>query len=301
MLGIVSTETLKKFLQDLVNKFKNRFYNSDYGEEAADYISNVWQEITKSREDIYVSEYSHNTIFSTISQQDSIILKIKGEIYPDKVVIIGAHLDSILEDEASVPQTNPQMKAPGADNNGAGISLLTEVIRAIVFSGYRPRNSIEIMAIAAAEPNLLGSNDIASYYKSKGREVLGMLSFDKIGYKDKHKATICFGNDKDSDSDQTNYLIKLMGQYLPDVSHGIKNCKEKFVNLKRVNCSDNTPFTNNGFPATMVSECEFSPHHNKESDNITHVNIDQVSEFTKLALAYIAERGGGKQIKYNMF
>ena len=66
------------------------------------------------------------------------------------------------------------MIAPGADDDGSGIAVLTEVLRIIVMSGYKPEKTVQIMGFAIEEIGLVGSREIASEYKRKGKNVIGM-------------------------------------------------------------------------------------------------------------------------------
>ena len=63
----------------------------------------------------------------------------------DQVIIIGAHLDSVVE-------------GPGTNDNGSGAAALLEVSRQIGLHGYAPRNKIRFAWWGAEEEGLIGSN-----------------------------------------------------------------------------------------------------------------------------------------------
>ena len=59
--------------------------------------------------------------------------------------------------------------APGLDDDGSGVMVLLEILRVVVETGFKPQKNVQLMAFAAEEVGLLGSDQIAKDYKSKGR------------------------------------------------------------------------------------------------------------------------------------
>ena len=184
--------------------------------------------------------------------------------------------------------------APGADDNGSGISVLTQTLRAIVRAGYMPRKTIEIIGFAMEEVGLQGSNDIASQYKSSGIHVLGMLNFDMVGYKGK-------GKDIYISRDFSNYrfsqfLSELLSIYFPELTKEFMECTYE--------CSDHAMFYKNNFPASMGTAAKkpndpktFNPDYHSERD--IHVDRYHMSNFAKLAVVYIAEVAKGSATNQN--
>ena len=81
----------------------------------------------------YVESYtSHN-----------VIAEITGSESPEKIVALGAHLDS-------------WDVGTGALDDGAGIAIITEAARLILDLGQRPKRSIRVIYFAAEEIGLLG-------------------------------------------------------------------------------------------------------------------------------------------------
>ena len=60
--------------------------------------------------------------------------------------------------------------APGLDDDGSGVMVLLEILRVVVETGFKPQKNVQIMAFASEEVGLLGSDQIAKYYKSEGRD-----------------------------------------------------------------------------------------------------------------------------------
>ena len=76
--------------------------------------------------------------------------------------------------------------APGLDDDGSGVMVLLEILRAGVETGFKPKKNVQLMAFAAEEVGLLGSDQIAKDYKSKGRdygpEMCDTVPFERRGY-----------------------------------------------------------------------------------------------------------------------
>lgn len=73
----------------------------------------------------------------------NVIGEITGAKHPEKIVALGAHLDS-------------WDVGTGALDDGAGIAIITEAARLIMESGHRPDRSIQVIYFAAEEIGLWG-------------------------------------------------------------------------------------------------------------------------------------------------
>jgi leucyl aminopeptidase len=78
--------------------------------------------------------------------------------------------------------SNPSTSgAPGADDNASGIAVVTETLRAIIASGFKPKRTIKFIGYAAEEVGLRGSKAIAQDYKNQGLNIVGVAQFDMVG------------------------------------------------------------------------------------------------------------------------
>ena len=92
------------------------------------------------------------------------------------VTIIGAHHDSVNWDF-------PLLSAPGADDDASGTATTLEVFRVLVRMGYEPIDGpVEFHWWAGEEAGLLGSQDVARYYRETGVNVGGILNLDEVAY-----------------------------------------------------------------------------------------------------------------------
>ena len=282
----IHTRRMSDFLNLLVGSFKNRYLYSKNGMEAADLIYKEWSLISSLRKDIEVNKYKHPGF-----EQNSVILTIPGTVDDKEIVILGAHLDSILRAESDIYCANKpsrrKIKAPGADDNASGVTVLTEAISTLIDTDYRPQKTIQFMAYALEECQIeLGSEQIAKRYKEEGKNVVSMINFDMVGYHNKITSQkICIKSGEYTNQDQDHFLEKLMEHHMNDIPFRVisNNCT----------CSDHVSWTEYGFPASYLMECETSPYLHSEADTVENVDILLVRKYAQLAVVYIAETTKG--------
>ena len=102
----------------------------------------------------------------------NIFVELKGEKPPEKVLVIGAHYDTV-------------MGTPGADDNASGVAGLLELAR--LLSNRVFDKTIQLVAFTLEEPpffrsGLMGSQVYAKSLKQKGIDVEGMICLEMIGY-----------------------------------------------------------------------------------------------------------------------
>ncbi|MDC9512313.1 M20/M25/M40 family metallo-hydrolase [Pseudoalteromonas sp. CST5] len=267
LMSSISTVNLDSTVNSLTS-FNNRYYTSQTGIDAANWLNTYWQQIAQSRSDISIATYPHNWA------QSSVIVTIEGNEKADEIVIIGGHLDSIN-------QSNPSNgRSPGADDNASGIAVLSEALRAIVQTNYKPQRTIQIMAFAAEEVGLRGSSDIASSYQSQGKNVVGMVQFDMTGNNGSLEDIVMMTDY--TNNAQNQFLAALLDTYLPQLNYGFDQCG--------YGCSDHASWYQQGFAASMPFESKMG-----DINPLIHTQIDNqfdaqhASKFAKLAVSYIAE------------
>ena len=259
-----------------MSAFANRYYKTNVGASASTWLLNKWKTMTSGRSDISVTQFSHSFL------QKSVILTIQGTDNASEVVVLGAHIDSILQG-ATMTETT---RAPGADDDASGIASLTEALRAIVASGYKPRRTIKFMGYAAEENGLLGSKDIAASFKANNTRVAGVFQLDLTDYKG--STTDIWMVSDYTDNSQNAFIINLVKAYLPGVTVTSEPCGYA--------CSDHGSWNSNGFYASFPCEASDSQDNpNMHTANDTYAFLgnkaDHALKFAKLALAYAVELG----------
>ncbi|MFH1723007.1 MAG: M20/M25/M40 family metallo-hydrolase [Elusimicrobiota bacterium] len=262
------TRTIEK-----LSSFHNRYYEADSGVASSRWIRDHWKEIAADRQDISVELFAHERW-----PQESVVLTITGRTEPDKVVVIGGHADSLAG-----WRRRDTSRAPGADDNASGIGVMTEALRVLVESGYRPAKTIKLIAYAAEEVGLRGSQKIAEAFERGGVDVLGVVQFDMTNYKGSAEDIYLISDY--TDATQNAFLGRLIDEYVK-VPWGYTECGYA--------CSDHASWHRRGFAASFG----FEASHNEVNPDI-HTSRDTLAtsgghsrhsaNFAKLAVAYLAE------------
>nr|WP_152088273.1 M28 family metallopeptidase [Pseudoalteromonas sp. A25] len=267
LLGYVFASNLTNTVNTLTG-FHNRYYTQQTGVDAAQWIKGHWEQLSASRSDITVEYYNHSW------SQSSVIVTIPGAEKPDEIVVIGGHLDSI---NSSSPSSG---RAPGADDNASGIAVLSEALRAIVASDFKPKRTIQIMGYAAEEVGLRGSKAIAQAYKSQNKNVVGMVQFDMSGRNGSTQDIVMMTDY--TNGAQNQFLGQLIDTYLPTISYGFDQCG--------YGCSDHASWYQQGYAASMPFESSMSDINRKiHTVNDTEFDAEHSVKFAKLAVTYLAE------------
>ncbi|MEI2454126.1 M20/M25/M40 family metallo-hydrolase [Lysobacter firmicutimachus] len=279
-LSQVAEANIRGTINHLSTSYPNRYYASTHGRTSASWIKDNWLSLANGRSDVSAELYTGCT---TCSTQPSAILTIQGTDLPNEVVVLGAHLDSI-----SSTGSGDSMNAPGADDDASGIATLTEVARIALASGWKPKRTIKFMGYAAEEVGLRGSKAIATDFKNRGINVVGVLQLDMTNYRTSGTPEVRLVSDY-SNAALQQFLRDLHSTYLGGTL-GSYTCG--------YGCSDHASWTSAGFPAAIYFEGGtssggyFSSIHtpNDKLSNMGNSASNSVP-FAKLGLAFLGELG----------
>ncbi len=269
LLAQVKEEPIADLITTL-SAYRNRGYRSATGVDASKWLQQRWARFAEGRPDISVAPFRHGSF-----PQESVVVTMLGSREPEKVVVIGGHLDCVAG--------YGDKPAPGADDNASGVAATHEVLRALIEGGYRPAKTIKFIAFAAEEAGLLGSGEIAAAFKRDGVRVEGMLNLDMVNYKGS-QGDIYFVTDNTS-AGQNAFLGGLIDAYL-GYSWGEFKCG--------YGCSDHASWTKNGYPASTPFETLFKEHNpfiHTGNDTLANSggNASHALKFARLGVAYAVE------------
>lgn len=266
-----------------LSSYQNRYYASATGKLSAEWIRDSWQALAGSRSDVTTELF---TACSNCSTQPSVILTIQGADFPDEIVVLGGHLDSINGSAGGSLSQN----APGADDDASGIATLTEVIRIALADGWRPKRTVKFMAYAAEEVGLRGSRAIAQSFRASNQNVVGALQLDMTNYKYGPVADMQLITDY-SNPDMKTFLVDVFDRYLAPLglTRGTYTCG--------YGCSDHASWTSSGYPSAMMFEAgdvsgDF-PYIHTTGDTLANMgeSAEHSAKFAKLGLAFLGELG----------
>lgn len=209
----------------------------------------------------------------------SVILTIDGANTPDEFVIIGGHIDSTswIRDDA-----------PGADDNASGIASLNEMVRVLLAKEFVPNRTIEVMAYAAEEIGLVGSDEIANDYSDRGVNVVAYVQFDMTGYEGSND-DIYITTDSYNSSSLNGYLVDLMNYYNSSGSHSFTYN----YTACGYGCSDHASWAQYGYDTSFPFEAAMgqdNPEIHTPQDVYSFFDTpDHSVKFTKLGLEFLIE------------
>ncbi|KAL0954970.1 hypothetical protein HGRIS_003900 [Hohenbuehelia grisea] len=272
IIDSIKVENLQAYLRDLSN-FHTRYYRSDTGAAASEWIRTTLRGIAANRADVSIHEFKHSWV------QSSTILKIAGTSgSTGPVTIIGGHMDSIN-------QRNPRTgRSPGADDDGSGSVVIMEAFRALVAADFKPTNPVEFHWYAGEEGGLLGSQAIAAEYKKTGVNVGSYMQLDMTAYPGSSPSISLVTDNTDAG---LNDFVKQLVTTYTKVPVTTTRCGYA--------CSDHASWTKNGFRATMPFEAPMgkdNPKIHTDGDTVDAPGFswEHAHEFVKLAVSYIYER-----------
>ncbi len=275
VLNLIDVQNIEDHILELEN-YGTRYHTFASATQSAVDLKAKWEAMATlyGRTDVSVRLYNHLS-----TQMPSVIMTIDGAEFPDEFVIVGGHLDSTSN------QGNND--APGADDDASGIASITEAVRALFEAGFVPKRSIEIMAYAAEEIGLVGSEEIAADYSSNNVNVTAYVQFDMTNYNGSGQ-DVYFITDF-TDGTLNSFLMQLMDHYNASGSHTFTYG----TSLCNYGCSDHASWHNEGYMAAFPFEASFGQHNpniHTASDTYSFTGTaEHAVKFSKLCSEFLIE------------
>ena len=190
------------------------------------------------------------------TRQNVVGIKV-GTVHPEEIVILGAHLDATSQ--------SPQTLAPGAEDNATGSAAVTELAR--LLASVETERTIHFVLFGGEEQGLFGSAAYASMAAADGWNVIGVLTFDMVGYDDPAGAQLWVEGFVSGNSSQ--WLVQLVRQHAETYA-GLS----VYVYPNDGFGSDHVPFHEQGFPSMLAIENEWDsyPCYHRTCDTIDWVS-----------------------------
>ncbi|MCX6105826.1 MAG: M20/M25/M40 family metallo-hydrolase [Proteobacteria bacterium] len=273
------TRVNEKNIRNDINELSaipTRFHKSATGRNVADYLLGKYKALRGNRSDVTVSTFDHGSD----TAQRSLVVRIKGKVHPDEVIVLGSHLDSVNW------QDGVSQRAPGADDNASGTATNLEIFRILMEGRAELDRSLEIHAYAAEEIGLVGSQNMARAYRSKGTNIIAMMQIDMDLYKDASETDKIWFVTNNTNDAFNNALGNLVDLYI-----GLPWEKRSLSG----GSSDHAAWHREGFAAAFPFENpdNHNPHIHTADDTIENSGAFSLAAgFAKLGLAYVAHFGG---------
>ncbi|MFZ5516065.1 MAG: M28 family peptidase [Candidatus Zhuqueibacterota bacterium] len=272
-LDQVSQDSMRASIQRLQD-FVTRYTYSDSILPAGQWIFDQYKKYgytdVKFDSFFYHNEYHRNVVATK-----------PGLIYPDSVIMIGGHYDSIIRGGSG----NPFDTAPGAEDNGSGTVSALESAR--ILAGHDFEATLKFVAWDAEEVGLVGASAYADEAAAKNEPISIFINFDMIGYQhpaDPLRDFIIYTNEPSRPFAQlladmaTTYTTLLA--IIPGNSGG----------------SDHVPFQQNGYRAIFGFEGQYdfshNPNYHMPTDLVQNMDFDFYQETVQSGLATIIYLAG---------
>jgi aminopeptidase YwaD len=171
------------------------------------------------------------------------------------IVIIGGHIDSVSA-------------GPGANDNAAGVAVVTELGRAIQNRTYP--FEIRLVAFGAEEVGLIGSREyVAAMSDDERQRVVGMINLDMIGV----GSQLRFGGTPDLVG-QAMSAAASVGETANRMSGGMGSA------------SDHASFTDAGMPGVFIYRSE-DPNYHTANDRFEYVEPRHLDGTGRIVLALL--------------
>lgn len=265
---MVSVDNLRATVQWLSN-YPSRFHkgNSKHVEDLAEKVKALLANVPYP--------YQVELINHTQTKQKTLKVRLEGKDHPEEIIVLGAHLDSIVNWGGSG-------NAPGADDNASGSSNIFETLRIIAAQPQASR-SIEFFWYAGEEGGLIGSGEIAKTYKQSNANVISVMQLDMTLYPGDGELVM---------GDMTDFTNPWLRTY-------VKNLNDFYVGAQwkedkcGYGCSDHASWHRQGYATIMTFEATFDKM-NQELHTTRDVISPKLSfthsaAFTKLAVAYVMD------------
>ena len=201
---------------------------------------------------VYIHTWDQNSLPNIIAEK-------RGQLYPDSIIILGAHYDSYA------------IGAPGADDNASGTSGVMETARILASSDFEI--TIRFICFSGEELGLLGSNAYANQLNTNNENLKLMINLDMISYVSPgFEPTVNIVYNPESEFMYNNY-IEAIEAYLPEFLYNDAHTSGF------ANASDHASFWNHGYPAIFLIDCtDFSApnfnHNIHSNDDIVGISAN---------------------------
>jgi len=266
MMDVISIENLKAHVRN-IHFDRNPYDRSLELEQAAQYIRREFLKIgLEVKEDLFHWE---GRTYRNISAEK------RGTTSPDKVLILGAHYDTVPG-------------SPGADDNSSAIAVLLEVARNI--QKVSLGSTLELVAFALEECGYAGSIHYAERAREGGEKILGMISLEMVGftgprqdyppyldpkyYPNVGDFIVIIGNERSKELLET--VRRSFKTCIPQLPSEFLLVPGNGEGLEETRLSDHSPFWDQGFSALMVTDTAFlrNPNYHLPSDTMETLDFE---------------------------
>lgn len=250
-----------------LSAYQNRSATKETGVATAHWLKKEFDDLAAH----YGRTDTQSYFVSTGRYKQPSLVTVIGKDIAAPAVVLGAHMDTL------------DGIMPGAGDDASGSSSVMEAARVLMASQSTLDHPVYIIWYAAEERGLIGSQHVVAHFLKHSIPVKAVVQFDMTGYRvDAQDPTMWVYRDY-TDTALSDFIANLIETYI-HVPVDYSSCG--------YGCSDHASWTEEGIPAAFPCESNFEEHNpyiHSASDTVDLLNLEHMTNFTKLAIAFALE------------
>ena len=218
------------------------------------------------------------------ANQQNVIAVLPGTAESNQVIVIMAHYDTRPSD-----MLDGVSRAPGANDNGAGVALLIETAR--LLSSRQWNQTIIFAALAAEEQGTFGAKNLVQNLMLDNVQVVASINYDGVGGNPGIPQTIrLFAPDlvQSSSGQVARYFDYLTRLYMPTFPITIIDGMDR-----EDRWGDQREFIFAGMPSMRLTQSVEDPSYlNSTRDSWTAIDFNYLEKVTKMTVAVVGNMAG---------
>ncbi|MBS4028130.1 MAG: M20/M25/M40 family metallo-hydrolase [Ignavibacteriales bacterium] len=270
LVNQVDSARLYEFMAQL-QSFKTRYAGNASGRDSLA-RSRDW--LIQQFSSFGYTDIQQHTFTQSGNQLQNVIVTKTGTLYPDSIVILCGHYDTV--------------NGPGINDNGTGVAIVLEVAR--ILSSLQLKYTVRFICFSAEEQGLVGSNAyVQQIVIPQQQKIKLVLNVDEVGGIRENPTNIVKVEKDNSNPPGNNALSAFFTDSLASLTRTYSSLQTTITNAFG---SDYISFEDEGFVITGYYENFQTPHYHQTTDSLSHVDVHYVKEICKGTLAGIAQFAG---------
>lgn len=292
-LDKVQSYNLEESVRDL-SSFHTRHSESESIDEVAYWLAEKLQ--SNCGTDVYIQNFTYSpdltnsedddNNFSDIHRQKPFFYNLKN-IACDKLgstnntIVVSAHYDSRTEDI-----NDSEGRAPGADDNASGVSVLLEVAR--ILSKLSLEHSISFVLFSGEEQGKWGSKYYADFIDKADIDLDLLINLDMVGFRPEGSSSILIEYDNGN-------VVQDNDKYSQEIAKLFRDVASKYTSLNatlgKLGNADYLPFEALGYTVIGLHDdgVTKNPNYHKSSDTSDTLDYEYSASIANLTIATILQ------------
>ena len=292
-LDRVQSYNLEESVRDL-SSFHTRHSESESIDDVAYWLAEKLQ--SNCGTDVYIQNFTYypdlttseddDNNFSDIHRQKPFLYNLKN-IACDKLgstnntIVVSAHYDSRTDGI-----NDSEGRAPGADDNASGVSVLLEVAR--ILSKLSLEHSISFVLFSGEEQGKWGSKYYADFIDKADIDLDLLINLDMVGFRPEGSSSILIEYDNGN-------VVQDNDKYSQEIAKLFRDVASKYTSLNatlgKLGNADYIPFEALGYTVIGLHDdgVTKNPNYHKSSDTSDTLDYEYSASIANLTIATILQ------------